>query len=228
MYDLLYAPPLFDTARSSEELRRLIEERRPGARDLLDVACGTGRHLVHLRDDYRVEGVDREPGMLREARRKLPGVPLHRGDVLDFALRRRFDVVTCLFSSIAYVITLARLRGAIANLARHLRPGGLLVVDGWMGPESWSAGRIVIHQGEAPGVNVVRMSRSGRHGRRVSTMDWHVLVGDGRGVQHFVEHHELGLFERGDYVEAFRRAGLDAEVLPGAADGRDRYIASRG
>lgn len=223
VYDVLY-DELFDPAVEVAALHRSIERRAPGARTLLDVACGTGRHLSHLQRHFRVvEGVDREPAMLHEARRKLTGARLTKGDLLELNLPRRFDVVTCLFSSIAYVKTVPHLRKAVANLARHLRPGGLLVIDGWILPENWSPGFVVVHQARREGITVVRISRSGRRGR-VSTMEWHVLAADSRRILHFVETHELGLFTRDEYLDAIGRAGLRAEVQPGAADGRDRYF----
>lgn len=167
-YDVLY-DSLFDAKAEAESLLHLIQQRRPGARDLLDVACGTGRHLAHLRQYYAVAGVDLEPAMLREARRKLPGVPLTRADVLELDLKRRFDVVTCLFSSLAYVRTRQRLRRAIRRLARHVRPGGLLVVDGWIRPEQWQSGYSLVHQASAGSLHIVRLSVSYRW-RDISTI----------------------------------------------------------
>lgn len=161
--------------------------------------------------------------MLREARRKLPSVRLSHGDLFDLSLSRVFDVVTCLFSSIAYVKTPAALRRAVSNLAAHVRPGGLLIVDGWILPEDWSAGYVVVHQAQRDGTHVVRVSRSGTRGR-VSRMEWHLPVADRHGIDHFTEHHELGLSTRDEYLDAFERAGLAADVLPGAADGRDRHL----
>jgi len=215
---------LFDPAVEVAALHRSIEQRAPGARTLLDVACGTGRHLSHLQRHFRVvEGVDREPAMLHEARRKLTGARLTKGDLLELNLPRRFDVVTCLFSSIAYVKTVPHPRKAIANLARHLRPGGLLVIDGWILPENWSPGF------------VARTRRDVRTSRSYESQVWpprprvdHGVARSGCGqprrIQHFVETHELGLFTRDEYLDAIGRAGLRAEVQPGAADGRDRYF----
>jgi hypothetical protein len=58
----------------------------------------------------------------------------------------------------------------------------------------------------------------------MSMMDWHFVVADTRGIRHFVEHHQLGLFSRDEYLAAIAAAGLHGEVLQGAADGRDRYL----
>ena len=76
------------------------------ARTLLDVACGTGRHLEYLRSSFETEGVDADDAMLDVARARLRDVPLSVGDMRDLDLGRRFDVVTCLFSAIGFVYDL--------------------------------------------------------------------------------------------------------------------------
>jgi len=48
--------------------------------------------------------------------------PFHEGDLPHFELRRRYDIVSCLFSSIAYVRNRAELDEAVGCIARHLRP----------------------------------------------------------------------------------------------------------
>ena len=89
LYDAIYS--FKDYAAEAGWLRYLLTEHGHPAGTLLDVACGTGEHLRHLRDHYRVEGLDLDPGMLDVARAKLPGVPFHQGDMRDFDLGRRFD-----------------------------------------------------------------------------------------------------------------------------------------
>src|SRR5689334_16795469 len=117
-YDRIYAR--YDHAAFAPIVHGIIQQRakRP-ATTLLDVACGTGLDLSHLREHYRVEGVDLDPRMLEIARNRLPDVPLHVGDMTDFDLGRTFDVVTCLGSAIGAVRTPERLNSAIACMARH-------------------------------------------------------------------------------------------------------------
>ena len=119
-YDLFYEEK--DYAGEVRRLREIVEARAPGARTLLDVACGTGMHLAELRAQYRVEGVDLDEGLLAVAAKRLPDVPMHAGDMRAFDLGRRFDVVTCLFSSIGYVRTTDGLRSAVAAVFLALIP----------------------------------------------------------------------------------------------------------
>ncbi len=103
LYDLFY--DFKDYAAEADAVREIVSARYPGARTLLDVACGTGRHLEALRASFDVEGLDLDAGLLHVAAARLPGVPLHLGDMRDADLGRTFDVVTCLFSSIGYMQT---------------------------------------------------------------------------------------------------------------------------
>src|SRR5215210_219183 len=135
LYDAIYS--FKDYRAEVEKLHALIQERVPEAATLLDVACGTGKHLELLAANYEVEGLDLDASLLRIARERLPDVPLHEADMTDFDLGRRFDAVVCLFSSIGYVKTRKRLESTAATLASHLAPGGVLVVEPWLLPEAW-------------------------------------------------------------------------------------------
>jgi SAM-dependent methyltransferase len=221
LYDALYA--FKDYKGESEEIHALIQERRPGARTLLDVATGTGKHLEQFQRWYEVEGTDLEPAQLAVARERLPGVPLHEADMADFDLGRRFDAVTCLFSSIGYVKTAERMRAAVAAMARQLEPRGVLVIDPWFGPDTWIDGHVGALFVDEPELKIARMNVAERDGD-LSWMDMHHLVATPAGVEHIVARHELGLFSDEQYREAFRAAGLEVEHFPEALNGRGRYV----
>lgn len=223
-YDAIYAWK--DYAAEAEQIRDLAAARRgrPGGR-LLDVACGTGRHLEHLRTQFDAVGLDLEPGLLTEARRRLPGLPLHQGDMRDFDLGERFDVVTCLFSAIGYVRTRAGLKRALGSMARHLAPGGLLVVEPWFTPDRWRTGSVHLSTAEAPELRIARACTSETRGT-VSVMDMHYLVSTPEGTRHFKERHSLGLFTVDEMRAGFRAAGLAADLLEPGLTGRGLWVAA--
>jgi ubiquinone/menaquinone biosynthesis C-methylase UbiE len=200
--------------------------KRSSGNRLLDVACGTGLYLPEFRRSYEVEGLDLSPAMLAIARQRCPDVPLHKADLADFDLGRRFDVLTCLFSSIGYVRSVDRLRQALRAFARHLEPGGVAIVEPWFEPQDWEDGRIVAEVHEQPGMKIARASVSGLSGR-IATMDVHYLVATREGVDHFSERHELGLFTRDEYLGAFHDAGFSVMRDPVGFAGRGVYVGVR-
>lgn len=221
-YDLLYAWKNY--AAETERIHQLVQDRRPGAKTLLDVACGTGQHLAHLRTRYEVQGLDAEPAFLAIARRRLPGVPLHEGDMREFELRHRFDAVTCLFSAIGYMHTPHDLARAVARMAGHLTQGGVLFVEPWLSVDRFDpnhiGGPLV---GEAADLKVVRLN-SARVEGRLSVMEFHHLVGRPGNVEHFVETHALALYSDDEYRTALAAAGLRAELDEEGLMGRGLWI----
>jgi hypothetical protein len=160
------------------------------------------------------------------ARQKLPDVPFLQADLVDFDLNRRFDAVLCLGSSIGYVETLVSLRQAVATLARHTLPGGLVIVEPWFGPEVWEQGRLTADLVDQPLLKIARVLVSGLDGR-VSTLDVHYLLARPEEVEQFTEHHRLGLFTHEEYVTAFRLAELRVTHDPHGLLGRGLYIGVR-
>jgi SAM-dependent methyltransferase len=223
-YDAIYAWK--DYQGDATKLHALIQERNPGARTLLDVACGTGKHLELLKPRYEVEGVDVDPEMVRIARERVPGVPIHEGNMVEFDLGRKFDVVTCLFSSIGYTGSVGRLDRAVASMSRHTAPGGVLIVEPWVTPETFEPGRPSASFVDEPDLKIARMDVPRVEGR-FSVIDFHYLVATPEGIEHFTEHHEVVLFTHQEYLDAFRKANLDVEHDPEGLMGRGLYIGIR-
>ena len=225
LYDLLYS--FKDYEAESATLVELIRSRHAEATSLLDVACGTGRHLELLRASFPdVAGVDIEPGLLEVARTRLPNVPLINADMRTFDLGRTFDAVTCLFSSIGYLVDLDDLSAAVARMAAHLAPGGVLVVDGWIKPDAWWPG-INVHAlaATSDALAATRVSRTWRDGDRTH-LEMRYLIATPDGFDEAQEAHVLTLFSDEEYRHAFRAAGLEPDVVdsPMGPD-RDRYVA---
>ena len=224
-YDALYA--FKDYEGTARRLEQLLLERRPRAATLLDVACGTARHLELLRHRYRVEGLDLSEELLQIARARCPDVPLHRADMADFDLGRTFDVVTCLFSSIAYVRSLERMRAATAAMARHVAPGGLLLLEPGFPPERYLTGTITANFVDRPDLKIAWMYKSDPPAGRVAILDISYLVGTAQGVESFKERHELGLFTHEEHLQAVRDAGLAVEHDEKGLFGRGMYLGRR-
>ncbi|MFI9203881.1 class I SAM-dependent methyltransferase [Streptomyces sp. NPDC053048] len=219
-----------DYAAQAARTLDLVRARRPDAASLLDVGCGTGEELVHLREHFEVTGVDLSEPMVRVARAKLEGVEVHRADMLAFDLGRTFDVVGSFYSAVGYLADTAELGAAVRNMAAHLVPGGILVVEPFFLPERWNGGDLVDTVFEAGGRRIARMGKwHTEEGRCHVAM--HYLVGDpareSGEVRHFVDRQTLTLFGREDYERAFTDAGCTVEFLPDGYLDRGVFIGVR-
>ncbi len=106
-------------------------------RTVLDAGCGTGRVAAELhRRGIHVVGVDLDPRMLEEARRKAPRVCWLLGDLAEVdavaelpasaVVDGAFELAVMAGNVMLFVDAGSEAR-VVANMARHLRPGGRLV-----------------------------------------------------------------------------------------------------
>src|SRR4051812_29486244 len=140
-------------------LRELLDRHQVIGRRALDVACGTGTLALLLADDgWDVTGLDSSAAMLDQADAKaenmatLGSVTFVQGDMRElttndqrpttndqrsqpdahssFVLRpSSFDLVTCVYDSLNYLLDERELAACFEGMARVLAPGGLLVAD---------------------------------------------------------------------------------------------------
>jgi len=128
-YDAFTADYAYD--RWVGEVLRVAHDLGWRGREALDAACGTGNSTLPLIErGFDVSACDISPGMVAEARRKLPD-PRRVGvaDMRTLDMHERFDLVTCLDDGMNYLIGEDQLTSGLSGLARALRPGGLLVFD---------------------------------------------------------------------------------------------------
>lgn len=223
VYDAIYEARK-DYRREAGRLHELIEQCRKSAGNrLLDVACGTGLHDQYLTRWYEVEGLDASEAQLALARRRLPDVTFHSGDMTSFDLGKQYDVVTCLFSSIGHLTTLESLHQAIAAMARHLKPGGVLVVEPWLHPGRFRPGTIGTDFVDLSELKIARITHTTLAGN-LTMLTMHHLVGRPEGVEHFVEEHVLALYTEDEYLAGFRAAGLEVWHEPQGLMGRGLFI----
>lgn len=128
-YALLVAPYLHE----------LLQRHQLAGRKVIDIACGTGTlALLLAAEGYEVLGVDGSPDMLARAEAKtanndLPGrVAFIHGDMRslsELVPPAIFDLATCTYDSLNYMLTEADLGACFVAAAHTLRPGGLYIAD---------------------------------------------------------------------------------------------------
>jgi SAM-dependent methyltransferase len=103
---------------------------------VLDLACGAGRHLLalHRAGFSALTGLDLSQPLLDVARRRLDeagahAVELIRSDMRRIPLRAAFDTILSLFTSFGYFATDAENERVLQAVWDALRPGGMLLID---------------------------------------------------------------------------------------------------
>lgn len=224
VYDQLHHFKDFDSL--AQKLETAIEQYRHGARSILEVACGTGQFLRRLMKKYQVEGADISPEMLAVAATHCPDVPLHQADMVELSLSGRFDVVACLFSAISYARTVDRMNQAVERMARHLNPNGILIIEPFFSRESVWRNDVRLTTYQSPEQKMAWMYTTKVEGS-LAIADYHFLVGEETGVEHFVERHEFGLFTDIEYRASMERLGLKVSYDAAGVYGRGMYVGAR-
>lgn len=224
-YDIIYETIGKNYELESSRLLSFVEKNKSGScKTLLDVACGTGEHLKYLRKYFSVEGFDLDEELLKSVSQKLPDIPVHHANMLNFNLERKFDVVACLFSSIGYAVTKENLFLATSNMQKHTSAGGLLFVEPWFSPEQFHSGAVHAAFVNQPQLKIARMNVSEVFDGKISVLDFQYLIATPEGVKHFSERHELGLFTHEEYLAAFKECGMKVIYDEEGLDGRGLYI----
>jgi SAM-dependent methyltransferase len=94
----------------------------------LEVACGTGKLAkIFLDKGYAIEGLDLSESMLNIAKKK--GLKVHQGNMIDFELNRKYDLILCIFDSLNYVQQQSELQQCFDSVNKHLDQDGLFIFD---------------------------------------------------------------------------------------------------
>lgn len=145
-YDLIYSWK--DYEKESYKIVDLVNKfKKSNGNKLLDVACGTGHHLKYLKKCYSCTGVDYNSGILKVARKEVRGVKFKKSNMIDLDMNKKYDIITCLFSSIGYVKTYSNLKKTIKKFSEHLKQGGVVIIEPWFTPSFYKTklGKPMMH-----------------------------------------------------------------------------------
>jgi SAM-dependent methyltransferase len=161
--------------------------RRP-VKTVLDIACGTGPHLVRLGErGYRMSGLDLSAENIEFLRERTAHaglrVSLHVADMTAFRLPRPVDAAICMQDSQGHLLTNEAILAHLRCVKRALRPGGLYIFDRYM-CSSWTQ-------------PARRWSWTRRHGKTTVRATFEALRDVNPVTQIFSEHMELEVQDNG-------------------------------
>ncbi|MBN1551532.1 class I SAM-dependent methyltransferase [bacterium] len=95
---------------------------------VLNLGCGGGKNLFHLKRHFKATGLDRSKSMLDLARNLNPECQLLQADMRDFTLNSTFDAIL-IDDAVGYMRTEKDLSRLFQSAYKHLASGGVLVVS---------------------------------------------------------------------------------------------------
>ena len=212
VYDLIYT--FLNYKKTAKKVKKLIlKNKRTSGNKLLDVGCGTGKHLSYLKADFECTGVDLSQQMLDIASKNYSNIRFIQADMVELDLNEEFDAIISLFSSIGYIKTYSNLKKTIHNFANHLKSGGVLIIEPWLTKSIAIDGLASMDTYSSENIKIARQSVSKIEGD-ISRFDMHYLVArKGEDVTYFKDTHELGLFDTDQMLKVIQEAGFDAKFL---------------
>lgn len=236
-YNLLYKDK--DYAGEAGYVHNLIQKYCQGAKSILDLGCGTGRHdLLLAEKGYSVTGVDQSEEMLAIANSQLstlnsqPSIlSFIQGDIRTVHLNEQFDVVISLFHVMSYQITNEDLNAAFETAKVHLKKGGLFIFDCWYGPAVLTDRPVVrVKRLEDDAISVVRIAEPVMHpNENIVDVNYHVFIRDKASdrVDEIQESHRMRYLFKPEIERMLKVEGLELvhseEWMTGKEPGFDTW-----
>lgn len=142
-----------------------------GREDILECGAGTGRLSIPLAQaGHEITALDNSKSMLKTLKQKIKGesslvadnIKVVLGDMVNFEFERKFSCIIVPFMTFNYLPTTEAQIGAFNSFAKHLRPGGLLIIDAMSMHPKWvsnSSKPVTVSRKKLPGGNLVEIDR---------------------------------------------------------------------
>lgn len=210
-------------------------------RNVLDIGCGTGGHLLYFaKAGIKSTGFDLSDAMVKIAQQKLKKLGRERmirkslmpvvknGDARSYRDGKKYDLVVSMFAAMGYLATNKDFLDGLKTARAHLNKKGLFIFDVWFGPtviaerpetrvqEFTKDGKKTIRMVN-PGLNVIRQT---------ATIKYKILQLDGKKIAKEVnEAHEMRFFFAQELRLLLEQAGFSLlKVCPFMDDSRDPVL----
>jgi len=179
-YNLLYKDKNYK--EEFDYINGIINKYSRDSKTVLDIGCGTGRHLKFFKDiGYDVFGVDLSENMIKEAKNYLSQDDgLICSSASEFRIDKKFDIIVSLFHVVSYQVLNVELKNIFKNVKEHLADDGLFIFDFWYGPAVLTDPPVVkIKRLEDDEIKIIRVTEPVMHpNTNVIDVNFEVLIND--------------------------------------------------
>lgn len=215
-YDKIYKWK--DYKKEVDFLEWLFKRFKLKVNDILEVACGTGAHTVLLKErGYSILGIDINKEMLDVAKEKIKDVEFIQGDMRKLKLRRKFDCILCLFSSVAYNQNYDELEQTLKNFYNHLKEKGILVFDNGFFKDTFVEGYSRIDVVDEKDLKLARFSSSQKLEKNFKIVFAYILKENGK-LDFDLDEHIVGMFEIKKVKKLMEKIGFRTIIFNGFAN----------
>ena len=193
-YDAIYSWK--DYFFESERISHWIDKYVPDAKNLLELACGTGQHISHLHK-YSCTGIDLCEDSLVLARERAPHGQFICSDMATFSSRDTFDVIVSMFGGVSYLEP-RQLKSAIRLWKDLLSKRGLLIIEPWLEEHAIDFQKPNFLHVDTDHGEIVRMVTPKREGQKcvlefafLGYEQGQIVSFEQRDCLFMLEHHEL-------------------------------------
>jgi ubiquinone/menaquinone biosynthesis C-methylase UbiE len=199
----------------AEIMPKLIKQyNMPDKGALLDVACGEGSYAILMAENgWKVSGIDQSDEMLRLANHRAlkskVNVEFLKQDMRFLDFSDQFEIATCWFDSLNYMLTPDDLQSTINNISRALKPGGWFLFDmntTYGLAVKWQKVRCYVQQETPDLIELHRTSYDFENHKACLKITW--FVRDGAFWEKFEEKHIERAFSINEIESYLNYAGF--------------------
>lgn len=209
-YDIAYANKNYE--KESRYLLDYCKDKGINVSKLLNLACGTGRHEQYFSEVPVIHGLDLNEEFLTIAKSKNPSVSYHLGDMTDFKLNERFDIVTCLFSSIANLKNITALKNMVHCSVAHMNKNGILIIEPFFEPHEWIADLMIMKTFDTDTYKYSILAKSEHKENKGVSKEVHSYL-DKKGFDVFEEDFAFSLFSKEEIKDIYLENKLEYSYI---------------
>ena len=177
-YDLVYP----DTIERVPFVKNLLN--RLGKDSVLELGIGTGLFAIPLHEaGFNIEGLEISQVMIDVVGQKAPGLKVHKGDMRDYTISRRYDAILALSSVLVFVANEQEIKRCLRRCYERLESKGILLLE--LPNHSVEISRSnnsqeIHHNEDQSTIVVIQSAVEGQDWNET----WHIFRHNGEGLSH--------------------------------------------
>ncbi len=177
-YDLVYP----DTIERVPFVKNLLN--RLGKDSVLELGIGTGLFAIPLHEaGFNIEGLEISQVMIDVVGQKALGLKVHKGDMRDYTISRRYDAILALSSVLVFVANEQEIKRCMQRCYEHLESKVILLLD--LPNHSVEISRSnnsqeIHHNADQSTIVVIQSAVEGQDWNET----WHIFRHNGEGLSH--------------------------------------------